>query len=145
MLPDPDRDPQFYDGVRPRRLVAWIIDLVASVGVTALVLFVLAIPTLGFILLWAVLLWWLCDMALRAIGLRVWSATLGMKVMGVELRDASGDRLAGLTAFVHTGAYAVCIGSGVLQLGNLILMGLGRVGRSGPDLLCGTTMINRPL
>ena len=47
-LPDPERDRQFYEGVPPRRLVAWFVDLaiVLLVGVPLAVLF--GLLTLGF-------------------------------------------------------------------------------------------------
>jgi len=43
-LPDPDRDPQFYDGVPARRLAAWFVDvaLILLVGVPIALLFWLA-------------------------------------------------------------------------------------------------------
>ena len=47
-LPDPERDRQFYEGVPPRRLVAWFVDLVIIllIGVPLAMLF--GLLTLGF-------------------------------------------------------------------------------------------------
>ncbi len=49
-LPDPDRDAQFYDGVRSRRLAAWFFDvaLILLLGIPVAIVFGLATFGLGF-------------------------------------------------------------------------------------------------
>ena len=51
-LPDPDRDAQFYDGVRARRLAAWFFDvaLILIIGIPVAIIFGLATFGLGFAL-----------------------------------------------------------------------------------------------
>lgn len=139
-LPDPTYDAAFYDGVLPKRLFAWAIDaalifaamLILSV-LTAGIAFLLWIPVhfgLAFFYRWRTI--------------RAESATLGMRVMNIELRGPSGARLTSQEAALHSGSYLVCATIFVIQLISIGMM-MGRpLNRSLPDELVGTVMINRP-
>lgn len=143
-LPDPDLDPQFYQGVRTRRLVAWIIDitLILIVGVPLATVFGLATLGFGFALfpLMVAGVGFLYRTATIASG----SATWGMRFTGIELRRGDGTRFDLPMALAHTAIYTVAIGSGILQLISCLTILGTRYRQSLADIVLGSTMINRP-
>ncbi|QDL92853.1 RDD family protein [Paroceanicella profunda] len=145
-LPDPDHDPQFYDGVPLRRFIAWIIDIVIVGVLTTLALFVLALPSLGLIFFISLGVWAVIDFLYRVMTLSGGSATLGMRMMGIEIRTVTGDRLTSGLAVLHTALYLVCYAAGgLLQIASVVLMVAARPGRGIPDFILGTAAINRPV
>lgn len=148
-LPDPARDSQFYDGVPARRLVAFVIDLAIILAIDVAVISVLGL--LGLVTFG--LAWLLIGVAWFALGFiyRVGtlgsgrSATPGMRVTGIEIRNAAGRRLTMGEALIHTGGfYATMIFLPVLAI-SVLMMAFGRMGRGLHDLPLGTTAINRPI
>jgi uncharacterized RDD family membrane protein YckC len=72
------------------------------------------------------------------------SATWGMRLMAITLRDRDGDRLDPATAFAHVMGYTVSMALFPLQLASIAVMfALGR-GQGLTDLVLGTAAINRP-
>lgn len=99
-------DIRAYDGVRTRRVLAFVIDycIVALLTIPfAILVFFLGILTLG-------LGWMLFSVLVPAVAiLYIWNtlgsadqATTGMKVMGIRLDRLDGTRIDGLTAVVHS-------------------------------------------
>jgi uncharacterized RDD family membrane protein YckC len=102
---DPDREPELFDAILSKRIVAFIID--------AVLVFLLMIPAgllvgiLGFVTLG---LGWLLFPPLFAVVALAYealtlggrnSATLGMQVAGVEMRTWSGQKMFPLLAIMH--------------------------------------------
>lgn len=143
-LPHPERDRQFYAGVPLRRLLAWGADASLALLCTLVVLVLLALPTLGFILLVPFGVFAVIDLALRIATLAGGSATPGMRLMGLELRTGSGDRVDGGTAVLHTLFTWMAFAVFPAQLVSVILMAGTPRGQGLPDLLLGTAVINRP-
>jgi len=148
-LPDPVRDPQFYEGVPLRRLVAFLIDLAVILMIDLAVfaaLALLGLVTFGFA-------WMLVGFAWFAIGFfyRVWtlgsgaSATPGMRLTGIEIRNAAGRRLSMNEAAVHTGGLYFAMFFLPLQLISVLMMAFGPRGRGLHDLPLGSAAINRPI
>jgi len=144
-LPDPDRDRQFYAGVPARRLVAWLVDgaVTLTLGVPVAVAFGIVTLGFGFALFPMVLavVWFLYRTATIAGA----SSTWGMRVTGIEFRRGDGTRLDLLTAALHSGISAVCLGTFVLQLISCITIVGTRYRQGLPDIILGTTAINRPV
>ncbi len=138
-LPDPVRQPEFYDSVTLKRLVAWVIDSVfVAVLVVPAILF-----TFGIALFFFPLVWVAVSFTYRWITIANGSATWGMRAMAIELRDAYGNRLDAATAFMHTLGYALSVSTFIVQLGSVLLM-LNTERKQGlSDLVLGTVMINR--
>lgn len=139
-LPDPDYDRAFYDGVPAKRLFAWVIDVV----LVTLITFLLGIVTLSA-------LWWiwpltfiLVNFLYRAGTIAAGSATLGMRLMNIELRGATGARLSGGEAVLHTLAYMVATGFVILQVISIVMMAFGARHQGLHDLILGSAAINRP-
>jgi uncharacterized RDD family membrane protein YckC len=139
-LPDPDYDHAFYDGVPAKRLLAWVIDVVLVTAITVL----LGLVTLS-------MLWWVwpltfiaANFVYRAGSVATWSATPGMRLMNIELRNAMGARFDGGEAMLHTLAYMVATGFVILQLVSVVMMAFGPRHQGLHDLLIGAAAINRP-
>jgi len=139
-LPDPDRQPVFYDGVPAKRLFAWGVDVVLILGV----MLILGIVTLT-LTFWLWPLFWVATSFLyRSLTIGTGSATLGMRLMNIELRNARGQRLDGGEALLHTIAYLVCASFFLPQVLSIAMIALGPRHQSLPDILLGTAAINRP-
>jgi uncharacterized RDD family membrane protein YckC len=141
---DPAAHPELFDGVLSKRIVAIIIDAILIVALmipAALVVLVLGVVTLG--------LGWLLFgplFALVALGYVAFtlggpaSATIGMRMAGLEMRTWSGAPMFALLAVIHALAFWFSIG----LLTPLILL----VGLFTPrhqllhDLLIGTVVVN---
>lgn len=139
-LPDPVLDGQFYAGVPFKRLLAWIIDtviigafwLVLVVGTFGLVFF-LIFPTLLAI-----------SFAYRAFMVHRYSATAGMMLMGIELRNGRGDKLSGQQALLHVILFLGLMVFFFINLISMIMILLSERGQGLHDMVLGTTAINRP-
>ena len=146
---DPVANPELFDGVLTRRVVAFAIDFIVIAIppiLVSLLIFVFGLLTLG--LGWALFFFvtpgWVI-WALLYYGLTLGSpasATLGMRAMGIEMRTWYGGPL----YFVLGAVYAVVFWVSVSVLTPFILIvGLfnGRK-RLFHDMLVGTVLINNP-
>lgn len=139
-LPDPLREPDFYAGVAPKRAVAWVID-----GAITWLLCLLALPFTAFTgLFWWATLWAIVGFLYRWATISAGSATWGMRLMAICLRERDGRRLTPVTALLHTAGYTASLAAFPLQVVSVALMAaLGR-GQGLTDLILGTAAINRP-
>lgn len=146
-VPDPVRDPQFYDGVIVRRLVAFLIDAMITLALVFVVIFfgfLFTVVTAGFGGPLSFLATVATGFTYRWLMLSQRSATLGMVLTGIEVRDAEGSRLNSAMAFLHTAAYHVTVMFPPLAIVGWILMVMSPYGRALHDLPLGTVVINRP-
>lgn len=143
-LPDPSRDPQFYDGVLARRFAAWIVDMliILAIGVPLALAFGVLTLGIGFLVFPAILFG--VGVLYRSATLAARSATWGMRAMGLEFRRFDGARLDGTTATLQTLVYAFCVAVTPLLLLSALMMIATRYGQGLPDLFLRTAMINRP-
>ena len=137
-LPDPDTHPEFYDDVPVKRLMAWVVDVgLIAVATAAISVFTLFLAPL-FLPLFLVV-----GFLYRWMTISGGSATLGMRLMAIELRGADGERLDGLTAFLHVAGYTVSVITFPLQLISIVLI-LTTARKQGlTDMVLGTAAINR--
>lgn len=139
-LPDPDRQAEFYTSIPAKRLFAWIADVILVTILTFLVgVFTLGIGWLLFPIFYAVI-----DFTYRWLTLRSGSATLGMRLMSVEIRNGAGQRLDSGEAALHTLAYMVCAAFALPQLISILMIAIGPRKQGLHDLFLGTAAINRP-
>ena len=139
-LPDPEYDHAFYDGVPVKRLFAWVVDVIIVTATT----FLLGVLTLT-------LLWWVwplvylaVDFLYRAGSIASGSATLGMRLMNLELRGPTGAQLSRREAILHTLCYMVAAAFVILQLISIIMIALGPRHQGLHDLLLGSAALNSP-
>ncbi|MDF1854916.1 RDD family protein [Pseudooceanicola sp.] len=139
-LPDPDYQPEFYAGVPLKRLLAWLLDtglilvlcllILPFTAFTGLFFFPALMLVVGFVYRWATL--------------TLGSATWGMRLFAIDLRQADGARLDGAGAFWHTLGYSLSMALPVLQLLSIALMLTSSRGQGLSDHMLGTVAINRP-
>lgn len=143
-LPDPDRDQRFYAGVPSRRLAAWVVDVIVTLGIGVPLALVFGLMTLGVGLALFPLILLGVGFFYRVATIASGSATWGMRLMGIELRRQDGTRFDLTAAFLHTALYTVCIGVMILQVASIVGMLGTRYGQGLPDLVLRSAMINRP-
>jgi uncharacterized RDD family membrane protein YckC len=144
-MPDPGAVPEAYEGVLWRRTLAYFVDL-CFIGVFALlawivfaVLWVLSFGLLGPVL-W--FLFGLIPLAYHTLLLSgPWSATLGMRLFGLELRSVNGERPGFLQALAQTALFYFTVGA-TCSLIRLFAL-LNRHKRTLHDMLAGTVMVRR--
>ncbi len=139
-LPDPLTHPEFYRDVAFKRALAWLIDSL----LISLLVAVIVVLTLGIGLFFFWFLYLGVGFAYRVASISAHSATPGMWLMAIELREADGARLAPATALLHTLGYTFSVAFVMPQVLSVVLMVLTPRGQGLSDLFLGTAMINRP-
>ncbi|MCS6621590.1 RDD family protein [Roseibacterium beibuensis] len=139
-LPDPDYDHAYYDGVPAKRLFAWVIDVL----IVTLITLVLGVITLTALLwIWPVV-YVTVAFLYRWGSVATWSATLGMRLMNLQLRGRTGHVLSTGEAAAHTGLYLFLSASMILQLVSVGAIALSQRHQGLHDLILGTAALNRP-
>ncbi|MXW85728.1 MAG: RDD family protein [Boseongicola sp. SB0673_bin_14] len=72
-----------------------------------------------------------------------WSATPGMVLMGIEIRELDGAELDGTTALLHTVGYFISVLTFPLQMISVGMMLLSTRRQGLSDMVLGTVAINR--
>ncbi len=139
-LPDPRLDSQFYDGVPFKRFLAWLVDT----AIITVLTFVLAILSVGILFFVYFGLWFLVGFVYRAATISAGSATLGMRLVSVELRNVEGNRFSPQEALWHTALYSVIFFVPFGVIVNAVMMLISERGQGLHDHFLGTTAINRP-
>lgn len=138
-LPDPEFQAEFYQDVPSKRFFAWLIDLVIT-----LALCVLAIVFTAFVgLFFLPILWTVVSFVYRVATISAGSATFGMRMMAIELRNADGTRLSFPEAALHTFLHFVMFGSIVLQCISVATTLSTARGQGLHDMIMGTTALNK--
>jgi uncharacterized RDD family membrane protein YckC len=139
-LPDPDYQADFYADVPLKRLIAFVVDTVLILILTVLVLPLTAFTGLFFFPALAMMVGFLY----RVLSIAAGSATPGMRLMAIELRNANGERLDLPQAALHTLLFTVFFSMMLPQLASIALMLTGPRAQGLHDLVLGTAAINRP-
>jgi uncharacterized RDD family membrane protein YckC len=142
--PSPDTHFDFYEGVAPKRLIAWCLDIAftAMIALPFMIPFLLT-SFLVFPLLAIPVIWAVTGFFYRWNTLSNKSATWGMRLMAIELRESDGHHLSGGTAFAHTAGTTLSFAIMPLQAISVLFMALGDKGQGLTDLVLGTAMLNR--
>ena len=146
---DPVVNPELFEGVLARRLIAFVIDVVIIAIppiFAALFIFIVGLVTLGlgWFLFWfwwpATVIWALCYYGLTFGGTD--SATLGMRAMDLEMRTWYGAPAYFVLGAVHAVVYWITV-SFLTPL--VLLVGLfNERRRLLHDILVGTVVVNNP-
>jgi uncharacterized RDD family membrane protein YckC len=139
-LPDPVTRSEFYDGVPFKRLLAWVVDILLIFVLCLLVLPFTAFTGIFFFPALMLVTGFLYRWATLSSG----SATWGMRLMALQIREADGLRLTSGTAFLHTLGYTISLAVAPLQVISILLMVLTPRKQGLTDHLLGTAAINRP-
>ncbi|UWR87130.1 RDD family protein [Phaeobacter inhibens] len=138
-LPDPDYQADFYQFVASKRLFAWLMD---SVLITLLASVAVVFTAFTGLFIWP-LLYLVIGFIYRAVTIAASSATWGMVIAGIELRDLSGRKLDGQGALLHTAGYSISMAFPVLQVISILMMLMSARGQGLTDAVLGTVMLNR--
>ena len=138
-LPDTIAQAAFYETVPTNRLFVWILDAAIILGICLVVL-----RFTGFlgIFFWP-LMWLVVGFAYRTITIANRSATWGMRLVSIELRNRTGARLDLTEAALHTLGYTISIGIFLLQAVSIVLICASMRGQSLTDHVLGTVMLNK--
>lgn len=147
---DPDRNPELFDGVPARRVVAFLIDLVIlAIPLILVWLFFAAITVVSLFLLSGIfvlmplitIIWAAFYYGTTLGGPR--SATIGMRAMDIEMRTWYGAPSYFVLAVVHAGLFWVT--TSLLTPLILLVCFFNPRGRLLHDFLVGTVIINNPV
>lgn len=138
-LPDPEYQSEFYQGVPFKRGLAWIVDTILTLILTAMIIPFTAFTALFFL----PFLFFIVNTAYRWISLANGSATPGMRLTAIEFRQADGRRFNSGTAFLHTMGYIVSCAFVLPQLLSIAMMLLSPKGQGLTDTVLGTVAINQ--
>ncbi|WP_333830886.1 RDD family protein [Pararhodobacter sp.] len=140
-LPDPGLEPELYRDLILKRFVAWVVDLV----ITFLIVAVIVVLTVFIGLFFLPFLWIAVSVTYRTVMLANYSATPGMMLSAICLRHLDGRRPEPMTCLWHAVLFS---GTMATVVGQIISVGLMLVTpyRQGlNDVILRTTMINRYL
>ena len=138
-LPDPDVRPELYADVPSKRFFAWIIDVIIISVLTLLALpFTLFLAFFILPAFYAVI-----SFLYRWVTIANGSATLGMRIASVELRQSNGERMDLGSAFLHTAGYFVSLAVFPLQLISIALMLMTERKQGLTDHILGTAGLNK--
>ncbi|MEL7343616.1 MAG: RDD family protein [Pseudomonadota bacterium] len=129
---------EIHDDTPSKRLFAWVVDSVLIAILTAV-----AIPLTLFIgALFAPLLYAMLSFVYRWVTLSLGSATLGMRLFAVSIRNVDGSPLDPTTAFLHTLGYFVSFVMFPLQLISIACMLVTPRKQGLSDQVLGTAAFN---
>ncbi len=141
---DPDTEPELFEGILSKRIVAFIVDAVLIVALmipAALVVLLLGLVTLG--IGWFLFPPLFAIVALGYVALTLGgpaSATVGMRMTGVEMRTWAGQKMFPLLAIMHALIFWFSIG---LLTPLILLVGLFTYrNQLLHDLLLGVVALN---
>lgn len=137
--PDPFHQPEFYEGVPFKRLIAWIIDT----GLIAVISVLIAVLTIGIGFFVFAFLLMVVGFAYRVITLTNGSATWGMRIMSMEIRDAQDRPLSLGLAFLHTLGYSLSVTVTIVQVVSIVFMCTSARAQGLTDMFLGTVPMNR--
>lgn len=138
-LPHPDNQPEFYQSVPVKRFLAWILDTIAIILLSFIV--VLFTAFVGAFI-WP-LLYLMVGFVYRVATISNGSATWGMRFVGIELRDAHGARFDTGLALAHTAGYTVSMAFPLIQIVSIVMMLTSSRAQGLTDAFLGTVAMNR--
>jgi uncharacterized RDD family membrane protein YckC len=137
--PDPQAQPDFYKDVPLKRLLAWVVDALITLLACVVILPFTAFTGIFFF----PFLFLAVGFAYRMITIANTSATWGMRLFAIELRQATGEPMDAGSAFAHTLGYTLSWTVPVIQLISVVMMAATERGQGLSDHVLGTVMINK--
>lgn len=138
-LPDPEFQPEFYADVPSKRLIAWIVDSIATIALTLIPL----ILTLFVGIFFLPLLYLAVGMAYRTVTLTLYGATPGMMLTALKLRRMDGTAPDVMLALWHSALYSAALFFVIPQVISVAMMLTSPHKRGLHDQLLGTAVLNR--
>lgn len=139
-IPNPKTQASFYDGINTKRLIAFIIDSI----LIAVMVTVMVVCTAFLGLFFLPILFAITSFIYRVLTLKTKSATIGMRIMAIELRTARGEKFDLGMSVLHTGLFFIWTTTVILQIISIALMLLTEKKQGLSDLILGSVTINSP-
>jgi uncharacterized RDD family membrane protein YckC len=139
-VPDPHLEPEFYEHLVLKRLLAWVVDSVIALLITLL----MVVFTAGLAAFVFPLAWFAASVAYRGAMLGASGATLGMILASTRMLTRDGGRLDMTTGFLHAAIHSLGMAMFAPQVVSVILILSGPQRRALADHLLGTVIVNRP-
>lgn len=139
ILPDPELQAEFYADVPAKRLVAWIIDTIVTVALTAVIVLFTAFTALLIL----PLVFFAVAFVYRSATIARHGGTPGMRLLAIGLRTASGGIPTPVEAMVHTVIFLVSSAMVLPQILSIAMILMTARGQSLGDMALGMTMLNR--
>jgi uncharacterized RDD family membrane protein YckC len=140
-LPDPAYEAEFYRDLILKRFVAWVVDLLITLVLVAVVVLMTVFIGLFFL----PFLWIAISVAYRTVMLSNYGATLGMMLAAIKLRHLDGRRAEPVTCLWHAVIFSASMASVFGQIVSVALMLTTPYRQGLNDVILGTTLINRYL
>ncbi len=138
--PDPILQEDFYADTPMKRLFAWFVDMIIIMLLSAAVVPFTAFTGVFFFPLLVLVI----GFAYRVITLTGGSATIGMRLLSIQLRNQHGEKFGLGEAALHTLGYSVSMGMPLIQVVSIILMMTTSRKQGLTDIVMGSVMINKP-
>ncbi|WP_420863280.1 RDD family protein [Algirhabdus cladophorae] len=139
LRPDPIQQPEFYDSVPMKRLLAWVLDTAIIVALS----FGVALLTFGIGFFMFLGLMVLVGMAYRVVTLANGSATWGMRVAAIEMRGSEGQKFDLTLAILHSLGFYISFSALPLQVISIVLMLTTERKQGLTDMILGTFALNK--
>ena len=139
-LPDPILQQDFYADTPLKRLFAWIIDMIVIVLLSAAVIPFTAFTGIFFFPLLLLVI----GFVYRVLTIAGGSATIGMRLMSIQLRNQHGEKFGLGEAALHTLGYSVSMSMPLIPLISVVLMLTTERKQGLTDLVMGSVVINKP-
>lgn len=140
-LPDPAYDAEFYRDLILKRFVAWVVDLLITLALVAVVVVLTAFIGLFFL----PVLWIAVSITYRTVMLSNYGATAGMMLAAIKLRHLDGRRAEPMTCLWHSVIFSASMATVLGQIASVGLMLTTPYRQGLNDVILGTTLINRYL
>ena len=139
-LPDPTLQESFYADTPMKRLFAWVIDMVLIILICTVIVPFTAFTGIFFFPLLVLVIGFIYRVVTIANG----SATIGMRLMAIELRTSLGNKFGLGEAALHTIGYSISMSFAFLQVISVILMLTSARKQGLTDMVMGSVVINKP-
>ena len=139
-LPDPILQQDFYADTPLKRLFAWIIDMIVIVLLSAAVIPFTAFTGIFFFPLLLLVI----GFVYRVLTIAGGSATIGMRLMSIQLRNQHGEKFGLGETALHTLGYSISMSMPLIQLISVVLMLTTERKQGLTDLVMGSVVINKP-
>jgi len=139
-LPDPILQADFYADTPMKRLFAWLVDMVIILVLSAAVIPFTAFTGIFFFPFLVLVI----GFAYRVITLTGGSATIGMRLLAIQLRNQHGDKFGLGEAALHTLGYSISVGIPLVQVISVVLMLTTSRKQGLTDMVMGSVVINKP-
>lgn len=136
-LPDPLLQPEFYAFIPVKRSIAWVVDLVITLGLSL----VGVVLTVFLGLFFFPVLFLAVSIAYRTVMLSRYEATLGMMLAAIRLRRLDGSRLDTGSALAYSVLHAGVMMFVLTQIASIVTILVTPYRQGLHDLVLRTTML----